>query len=61
MGGVSAFVDKLASGPPRVVAARLGLVLFVLSAFPLLLVEVPPYQDLPNHLASIHVVEHADK
>ncbi len=33
-------------------------VLFVLSAYPVLLVEVPPYQDLPNHLAAVTVITH---
>ena len=33
-------------------------VLFVLAAWPLLLVAVPPFQDLPNHLAAITVIEH---
>jgi hypothetical protein len=41
---------------------RLGLlfalVLFVLAAWPLLLVELPPFQDLPNHLATAHIVAH---
>jgi hypothetical protein len=33
-----------------------ALVWFVLAAWPLLLVEVPPFQDLPNHLATAHIV-----
>jgi hypothetical protein len=33
-------------------------VLFVLSAYPVFLVEVPPYQDLPNHLAAVTVITH---
>ena len=45
----------------RRLVLRLGLPLFLLAVFPLLFVPVPPFQDLPNHLASIHVVEHADK
>ncbi|HZL17354.1 MAG TPA: hypothetical protein VFG23_06385 [Polyangia bacterium] len=36
------------------------LVLFVLAAWPLLLVELPPLQDLPNHLATAHIVAHPD-
>lgn len=36
----------------------LTAVLFLLSAWPLALVQVLPYQDLPNHLASIHVLWH---
>jgi hypothetical protein len=57
----------------RVVAARLtrttdaqlalliGLVLFALAAWPLALVEVPPLQDLPNHLAAISIIQHPDR
>lgn len=35
-------------------------VLFVLSAWPLLLVDLPPFQDLPNHVASAHIIEHPE-
>ncbi|MBV9948902.1 MAG: hypothetical protein JOZ69_18785 [Myxococcales bacterium] len=41
----------------RLVAA-VGVVLFALSAWPLLLVALPPLQDLPNHLATLTVLEH---
>lgn len=34
-----------------------GAVLFVVGAWPLALTEVPPYQDLPNHLATLTVIE----
>jgi hypothetical protein len=37
-----------------------ALALFALAAWPLLLVEVPPFQDLPNHLATAHIVAHPD-
>lgn len=40
---------------PALVAA-IAATLFVLSAWPLLLVAVPPLQDLPNHLAAAHIV-----
>jgi hypothetical protein len=33
-------------------------VLFVLCAYPLLLVDVPPYQDVPNHLAVATISKH---
>lgn len=33
-----------------------SLTLFLLTAWPLLLTEVPPYQDLPNHLAAAHIL-----
>jgi hypothetical protein len=35
-------------------------VLFVLSAWPLLLVPLPPFQDLPNHVATAHIIAHPD-
>jgi hypothetical protein len=37
-----------------------GSVLFALFAWPLLLVAVPPLQDLPNHLATAHILEHPE-
>lgn len=33
-----------------------GAVLFVVGAWPLALTEIPPYQDLPNHLATIAIM-----
>jgi hypothetical protein len=33
-------------------------VLFVLAAWPLLLVQLPPFQDLPNHVATAHIIAH---
>lgn len=55
------FLAGLADLETPALVFRLGLVLFVLAALPLLFVPVPPLQDLPNHLASIHVVEHPEK
>jgi len=37
-----------------------ALALFVLAAWPLLLVELPPFQDLPNHLATAHIIARPD-
>ena len=37
-----------------------ALVLFVLAAWPLLLVDLPPFQDLPNHVATAHIIAHPD-
>jgi len=34
--------------------------LFALAAWPLLLVPLPPLQDLPNHLATAHIVAHPE-
>jgi hypothetical protein len=42
----------------RQLATAIGALLFALSAWPLALTEVPPYQDLPNHLAAITVIDH---
>jgi hypothetical protein len=42
-------------------ALVIGAVLFVISAWPLLLVELPPLQDLPNHLASAYIADHLDR
>jgi hypothetical protein len=38
----------------------LALPLFVLAAWPLLLVDVPPFQDLPNHIATAHIIAHPE-
>jgi hypothetical protein len=38
----------------------LGGIAFVLSAWPLLLVDLPPFQELPNHIATAHVLEHPE-
>ena len=35
--------------------------LFALAAWPLLLVELPPFQDLPNHVATAHIIAHPDR
>ena len=35
--------------------------LFVVGAWPLALTEVPPYQDLPNHLAAVTVIENLER
>jgi hypothetical protein len=37
-----------------------ALALFALAAWPLLLVDLPPFQDLPNHVASAHIIAHPD-
>jgi hypothetical protein len=42
-------------------ALLISAVLFLLAAWPLALVDVPPFQDLPNHLATITVIEHPQK
>ena len=37
-----------------------ALALFALAAWPLLLVELPPFQDLPNHVATAHIIAHPE-
>jgi hypothetical protein len=39
-------------------ALACAVVLFALCAWPLLLVVVPPYQDVPNHLAVATIIDH---
>ncbi len=39
------------------VALLVSAALFVIGAWPLALTDVPPYQDLPNHLAAVTVIE----
>lgn len=38
----------------------LALALFALAAWPLLLVDLPPFQDLPNHAATAHIIAHPE-
>src|SRR5215831_12567849 len=42
----------------RQLALAVSAVLFAVGAWPLALTQVPPYQDLPNHLAAVTVIEH---
>jgi hypothetical protein len=56
----TAFVRELSRGwtfSDRHLALLVSAALFVVGAWPLALTEVPPYQDLPNHLAAITVIE----
>jgi hypothetical protein len=41
-------------------SSLVALGLFVLAAWPLLLVDLPPLQDLPNHVATAHIIAHPD-
>ncbi len=64
-GGVISDVSRKLSRPLALTDGQLALVvsaaLFVAAAWPLALTEVPPYQDLPNHLAAITVIEHPEQ
>ena len=54
------FVRELSSGwtfTDNHLALLVSAALFVVGAWPLALTEVPPYQDLPNHLAAVTVIE----
>ena len=51
-------LDRLSD---RRLATLLGLVLFVGAAWPLPFVDVPPYQDLPGHLAAVSILQHLDR
>lgn len=42
-------------------ALLISAVLFAVGAWPLALTAVPPYQDLPNHLAAATVIEHPER
>ena len=60
--GVRASVAAwLASLSDTQLIALAASALFVLAAWPLLLVELPPLQDLPNHVATAHIVAHPDR
>lgn len=39
----------------------ISAVLLALASWPLLLVELPPLQDLPNHLVSVEVIQHPER
>lgn len=56
-GALRAWWDGLSDAGAVALCATL---LFVLSAWPLLLVELPPLQDLPNHIASAYIIAHPD-
>ncbi len=63
-GVVSLSLPKLSrtwSLSDRQAALAASAVLFVLAAWPMALTEVPPFQDLPNHLAAVTVIEHPER
>jgi hypothetical protein len=53
-------LTRLTSGArltDRQLTVAVSAVLFVVGAWPIALTDVPPYQDLPNHLATLTVME----
>jgi hypothetical protein len=57
-GGTSRLVGRLAELSNATLVSFVALALFVLAAWPLLLVDLPPLLDLPNHIASAHIASH---
>jgi hypothetical protein len=55
--GVSAVSFSLRGLTDRQLALLLSGVLLVVGAWPIFLTEVPPFQDLPNHLATATVIQ----
>src|SRR6185312_10867295 len=58
LAGVRATLARATDGQLALVIAA---VLFLIGAWPLALVDVPPFQDLPNHLATITILQHPEK
>jgi len=56
----SAAATWLASLSDARLVSLVAAVLFAMAAWPLLLVDLPPLQDLPNHVASAHIIAHPD-
>jgi hypothetical protein len=54
-------VAALARATDGQLALLIGAVLFVVGAWPLALADVPPLQDLPNHLAATTVILHPER
>ncbi len=56
-----AILKQLSPWTDRQLAWLMTFILFAGFAWPLALVDVPPYQDLPNHLASVAVVQRIEQ
>src|SRR5579863_2666416 len=57
----STLASTLARATDGELALLIAALLFLLAAWPLALVALPPLQDLPNHLAATTVIEHQDR
>ena len=53
--------ERLARVSDRGLATLIGAVLFVAAAWPLAFMRLPPYQDLPDHLATVCVLLHPER
>lgn len=60
-GAYARIVSWLHRATDAQVALLIALVLFGLAAWPVALVDVPPLQDLPNHLAAATIMQHPEK
>jgi len=54
------FMQRLENLSDAQLTLLVAFLLFALAAWPLLLVDLPPFQDLPNHVASVHILTHPD-
>ncbi|HEX3772137.1 MAG TPA: hypothetical protein VHV30_14775 [Polyangiaceae bacterium] len=54
-------MGALARATDGQLALLISGVLFLCAAWPMALVDLPPFQDLPNHLAAITVIQHLDR
>ena len=54
-------IEALTRATDGQLALVITAVLFLQAAWPLALVDVPPFQDLPNHLAAVAVIEHPER
>ncbi len=59
--GVRRASAALSQCSDRKLAAAIGAVLFLALAWPLMLVRLPPYQDLGGHLATLTILLHPDR
>ncbi|HEX7500355.1 MAG TPA: hypothetical protein VF524_08620, partial [Polyangia bacterium] len=58
--GIRFLVQGLAGFSDARLTLLVALLLFALAAWPLVLVDLPPFQDLPNHVATAHIVAHPE-
>ncbi len=58
--GIRFLVQRLAGLSDARLTLLVALLLFALAAWPLVLVDLPPLQDLPNHVATAHIVAHPE-